>query len=161
MNRDNLEGAARKTIGQVEEFGGRALKDKQTAAEGVYDQAMGTAQDALGHAKDAVANGVASVTKAAKSAVDEVANTDFGALRDDVAKLSQTVSQLVQNQASAARTQVMDVVGAAGDNISQTAAAAQDKLALVESDLETRIQRNPWGAVALAVGVGVLIGKMS
>ncbi len=161
MDKDTIEGTSRKVMGQAEEFGGRALKAKQATVQGLYDQAAGTAQDALGQAKDAVANGAASVAKAAKTAVDEVANVDFGALRDDLAKLTQTVSQLVQSQAASTKSQVMEIVGTAGQNISESAAIAQDKMASIESDLESRIRKNPWGAVAIAVGVGLLIGKMN
>ena len=161
MNKDNIEGTARKTIGQVEEFAGRALKDKQATGQGLYDQAAGSAQDAFGQAKDAVANGAASVAKAAKDVVGEAANIDFSALRDDLAKLTQTVGQLVQSQAASTKAQVMDMVDSAGQNLSESAAKAQDTVMSVESDLEKRIQKNPWSAVAIAVGIGLLIGKMS
>ena len=53
------------------------------------------------------------------------------------------------------------VVGAAGDSVSQSAAVAQDKFAAVEGDVEARIKKNPWGAVAVAGLIGLLIGKMS
>ena len=59
------------------------------------------------------------------------------------------------------RDQVVGVVGAAGDSLSQSAAAAQDKFAAVEGDVEARIKKNPWGAVAVAGLIGLLIGKMS
>jgi ElaB/YqjD/DUF883 family membrane-anchored ribosome-binding protein len=161
MNKDSIEGAARKAAGQVEDFAGRTFKDKQASAQGLYDQAAGSVQSAFGHAKDAVASGASDIAKAAKGAVDEVANTDLGALRDDLAKLTQTVSQLVQSQAASTRDQVMGAVATAGDNISQSAAVAQDKLVSIEHDLESRIRKNPWGAVAIAVGVGLLLGKMT
>jgi ElaB/YqjD/DUF883 family membrane-anchored ribosome-binding protein len=161
VNKDSTEGTARKAVGQVEEFAGRALRDKQTAGQGLYDQVAGSAQNAYGQAKEAVTGGASEVTKAAKGAIDNVANADFGALRNDLATLTQTVSQLVQSQASVTRDQVMDAVGTASANISDSASMAQDKLTEVEADLEKRIQRNPWGAVAIAVGVGFLIGKMT
>ena len=50
---------------------------------------------------------------------------------------------------------------AAGDSLSQWAAVAQDKFAAVEVDVEERIKKNPWGAVAVAGLIGLLIGKMS
>ena len=53
------------------------------------------------------------------------------------------------------------MVGAAGGTLSQSAAVAQDKFAAVEGDVEARIKRNPWGAVAIAALIGLLIGKMS
>ena len=52
-------------------------------------------------------------------------------------------------------------MGAAGDGLAQSAAIAQDKFAAVESDVEFRIKKNPWGAVAIAALIGLLIGKMS
>jgi ElaB/YqjD/DUF883 family membrane-anchored ribosome-binding protein len=75
-------------------------------------------------------------------------------LRDEVAKLTQTVSGLAQKQMSSA-------MGAAGDSLSQSTAIAQDKFAAVEGDVEARIKKNPWGAVVIAALIGLLIGKMS
>jgi ElaB/YqjD/DUF883 family membrane-anchored ribosome-binding protein/uncharacterized protein YjbJ (UPF0337 family) len=176
MNKDSIEGAARKTVGQAEEIAGRAFKDKQTAGRGLYDQTAGNVESTYGHAKDAIATGATeaakgssatyakvrdAVSQGAKSAIDGLANSDFAALRDDLAKLTQTVSQLVQNQAASTRDQVMDVVGAAGDNIAQSAVVAQDRLVSLEADFEARIQKNPLSAVAIAVGVGFLVGKMT
>jgi ElaB/YqjD/DUF883 family membrane-anchored ribosome-binding protein len=90
-----------------------------------------------------------------------VAAVDFSTLSDDVAKLSQTVSGLVQKQTSSARDQVMGAASAAADNISQATSAGQDKLVSIQADLGDRIQKNPWAAVAIAALVGLLIGKMT
>ena len=150
MNRDNLEGGARTAFGQGERLAGDLLKDKQTSAQGRYDEVVGKAQSAVGSAKDAVASGV-----------DAVSSIDLSGIRDEIAKLTQTVTDLVQKQASTTRDQVMGAVGAAGDNLSQSASAAQDTLISMEEDMGTRIRRNPWSAVAVAALVGVLIGKMS
>lgn len=161
MNKDSTEGMARKTIGQVEEFAGRTLKDKQTTGQGHYDQAAGGVQNAYGQAEESATSGTSEVAKVAKGAIDNVTNADFSALRDDLAKLTQTVSQLVQGQAATTRDQVMDAVGTASANLSDSAAAAQQKLMSVEADLEKRIQKNPLGAVAIAVGLGILLGRMT
>jgi ElaB/YqjD/DUF883 family membrane-anchored ribosome-binding protein len=104
----------------------------------------------LDNAKDAVSEGV-----------DSVSALDFSALRDEVTKLTEMVSGLAQKQVSAGRDQVIGAVGAASDSLSQSAAMAQDKFVAVESDVETRIKKNPWGAVAIAALIGLLIGKMS
>ena len=48
---------------------------------------------------------------------------------------------------------------AAGDSLSQSAAVAQDKFAAVEVDVEERIKKNPWGTVAVAGLIGLLIGS--
>jgi ElaB/YqjD/DUF883 family membrane-anchored ribosome-binding protein len=86
---------------------------------------------------------------------------DLARPRDDIARLTQTVSDLAQKQIASSRDQMAGAVGAAGDSLSQSAAVAKDKFAAVEGDVEARIKRNPWGAVAVAGLTGLLIGKMS
>jgi ElaB/YqjD/DUF883 family membrane-anchored ribosome-binding protein len=150
MNKDNLEGDVRSAIGQGEKFIGSATNDKARMAQGSYDDVAGSAKSALGSAKDA-----------AKEMVESGSLPDLSRLREDIARLTQTVSDLAQNQISASRQQVAGAVGAAGDSLSQSAAIAQDKFAAVEGDVEARIKKNPWGAVAIAGLIGLLIGKMS
>jgi ElaB/YqjD/DUF883 family membrane-anchored ribosome-binding protein len=150
MNRDNLEGAGRTVFGQGEQLAGNLLKDKSTTAQGRYDEVVGKAQSAAGSAKDAVASGI-----------DAASSIDLSGIQDEISKLTQSVTALVQKQASTTRDQVMGAVGAAGDNLSQSASAAQDTLISMEEDMGTRIRRNPWSAVAVAALVGLLIGKMT
>ena len=150
MNRDNLEGGVRSAVGQGEKLVGEVMNDKATIAQGYYDDAAGKARSALGSAKDAVNQGL-----------DAASAVDFSVLRDQIAKLTHAVSDLAQKQMSAGRDQVAGAMGAAGDSLSQSAAIAQDKFAAVESDVESRIKKNPWGAVAIAALIGLLIGKMS
>jgi ElaB/YqjD/DUF883 family membrane-anchored ribosome-binding protein len=78
-----------------------------------------------------------------------------------VAKLAQTVTDLAQTQSASARGQVMDALGAASEQIAQSAAATQDKMMSLEADLETYVRRNPLYSVLVALGVGFLLGKMS
>jgi ElaB/YqjD/DUF883 family membrane-anchored ribosome-binding protein len=52
-------------------------------------------------------------------------------------------------------------VGAAGDNIAQSASVAQDKLMSFEDDVGSQIKNNPWSAIAIAGLIGFLIGKVS
>jgi uncharacterized protein YjbJ (UPF0337 family) len=132
MNKDTFEGAARSAVGQGERIVGQAMGDKGTAQQGYYDDAVGKARSALGSAKDAVNSGV-----------DAVSAIDFAALRDQIAQLTQKVSEL-----------------ATTENLSQTAADAQDKFVAIEGDVESRIKKNPVGAVAVALLIGLLIGKM-
>ena len=130
MSRENLEGQVRSGIGQGEKIVGQAIGDKATAARGAYDDAAGKAQAALGSAKDAV-----------NETVNAVSSLDLSGLRNEVAKLAQTVSDLAHKQVSAGRDQVVGAVEAA--------------------DVETRIKKNPWAAVAIAALIGLLLGKMS
>jgi ElaB/YqjD/DUF883 family membrane-anchored ribosome-binding protein len=157
MNRDNLEGAGRSAYGQGEQIAGNILKDKSTTAQGRYDDIAGKAQSAVGSAKDAMS----SAKDAVSSGMDAASSIDLTGVQDEIAKLTQSVTALVQKQASTTRDQVMGAVGAASDNLSQSASMAQDKLASMEEDMGTRIRRNPWSAVAVAALIGVLIGKMT
>jgi ElaB/YqjD/DUF883 family membrane-anchored ribosome-binding protein len=146
MNKDTLEGAARSAVGQGEKIFGQAMNDRTTTAQGLYDDSAGKAQSALGSAKDAVSAGV-----------DAVSNLDFSGLRDQISQLTKKVSDLAQNQVSAGR----DAMGAAGESLAQTASDAQDKFGAIEGDIESRIKKNPWGAIAIAALIGLLIGKMA
>jgi uncharacterized protein YjbJ (UPF0337 family) len=150
MNKDNFEGTIRSAVGQGEKILGQATNDRSTTAQGYYDDAAGKARSAVGSAKDAVSGGV-----------DAISALDFSGLRDEISKLTQKVSDLTQNQVAAGRDQVVSAMGAASDSLSQSAATAQDKFTALEGDVESRIKKNPWGAVAVAGLVGLLIGKMS
>ena len=95
MSEDNFEGAVRSTLGKAEKVVGEVSQDKSTASQGRDDEAAGKAQSAVGSAKDAIS-----------SAADAVSAVDFSSLRDEVVKLTQTVSDLVQQA---------DVIGAYSD----------------------------------------------
>jgi ElaB/YqjD/DUF883 family membrane-anchored ribosome-binding protein len=150
MNKDNVEGTLRSAMGEGEKIVGQTMNDKMTATQGYYDDVAGKARSALGNAKEAVSG-----------SVDAVSALDFSGLRDEIAKLTQNVADLAQKQVAAGRDQVVGAMGAAGDSLSQSAALAQDRFAAVESDVESRIKKNPWGAVVVAALIGLLIGKMS
>ncbi len=150
MNKDKFEGGVRSAVGLGERSVGAATDDKTSEVKGADDQVAGSAQTACGSAKDA-----------AKEMADSGSIPDLSGLRDDIARLTQTVSDLAQKQVASSRDQLAGAVSAAGDSLSQSAAVAQDKFAAVEGDVETRIKRNPWGAVAVAGLIGLLIGKMS
>ena len=150
MNKDNLEGDVRSAGGQGEKFVGQATNDRATTSQCDYDDAADTARSALGGAK-----------AAASDAVDAVSNLDFSGLRDQIGQLTMKVSELAQNQVSAGRDQVVGAMGAAGESLSQSAADGQDKFAAIEGEVESRIEKNPWGAVAIAALIGLLIDKMT
>ena len=150
MNKDTLEGAARSTVGQGEKIFGQAMNDRATTAQGEFDDAVGKARSALGTAKDAVSGGAEAVSA-----------LDFSGLRDQISQLTQKVSDLAQNQASAGRDHLVGAIGTAGEGLSQSAANAQEKFAAIEGEVESRIKKNPWGAVAIAGLIGLLIGKMT
>jgi len=100
MSEDNFEGAVRSTLGKAEKVVGEVSQDTSTVSQGRHDEAAGKAQSAVGSVKDAIS-----------STADAMSSVDFSSLRDEVVKLTQTVSDMMQKQASSAGTQMMDAVG--------------------------------------------------
>ncbi len=101
MNKDQVEGSLRSAMGQGEQVVGQAMNDPRTTGQGIYDDAAGKVQSALGSAGDAVSR-----------TADAVSALDFSALRDEVAKLTQTVSDLAQRRVSLGRDQLAGAMGA-------------------------------------------------
>jgi len=103
MSKDKFEGGVRSAVGQGERSVGAATDDKASEVKGAYDQVAGSAQTAWGSAKDA-----------AKEMADSGSIPDLSPLRDDIARLTQTVSDLAQKQVASSRDQVVGVVGLPG-----------------------------------------------
>jgi ElaB/YqjD/DUF883 family membrane-anchored ribosome-binding protein len=98
--------------------------------------------------------------KPIKEATQDLA-ADFAALREDVTKLSSSVTELARKQASATTSTVADAVDGARHKLSDTAAEAQNRLREAGSDLEGMIERNPMVAMLAALSAGLMIGMMS
>lgn len=88
-------------------------------------------------------------------------SADLAALRDDVAKLSSSISEFVRSQSASTANTVLDAVDNARQKISDTASKAQDRVAGASSDLEATIERNPLVAVLIAMVAGILVGMLS
>ncbi len=86
---------------------------------------------------------------------------DLVALREDITKLTASVTDLMRAQASATTNTVFSAVDTARQKISTTAADAQDRVTAVSADIEASIERNPMVAVLIAAGVGLLLGFLS
>jgi ElaB/YqjD/DUF883 family membrane-anchored ribosome-binding protein len=86
---------------------------------------------------------------------------DLAVLRDDIAKLTASVTDIARMQASAATSTVLESVEGARQKFSDSAAEAQNRLRGVGSDIEATIERNPLVAVLIALSAGLLIGTMS
>jgi uncharacterized protein YjbJ (UPF0337 family) len=72
MNEDRIIGTARNLGGKVQEGLGKVTGDTRTEAEGILNQAAGTAQDVYGRAKDVTAEAADSVTRKAAETGDYV-----------------------------------------------------------------------------------------
>jgi hypothetical protein len=74
-----------------------------------------------------------AIGQGAQDTLDNLANTNLDDLRGDLAKLTKTVSELVQSQAASTRDQVVNAMGAASDSFAQSAAVAQDRFVSAEA----------------------------
>ncbi|MBV8849870.1 MAG: hypothetical protein JOZ16_09850 [Methylobacteriaceae bacterium] len=110
-------------------------------------------------------------------------NADLATLREDFAKLSSSVADLVKLQANQASAAMRGAIGDARDRIASTTADAKDRLAghaadaqgrimdkavdaqdrfmAATADFETAIERNPLVAVLIALFIGLLMGTLS
>jgi ElaB/YqjD/DUF883 family membrane-anchored ribosome-binding protein len=88
-------------------------------------------------------------------------SADLAALRDDIGKLTSSVSEFVRSHTMATTSTVADAVDDARQKISDTAGKAQDRVAGTSADLEAIIERNPLAAVLIAMVAGLLVGLLS
>jgi ElaB/YqjD/DUF883 family membrane-anchored ribosome-binding protein len=85
---------------------------------------------------------------------------DFVALRDDITKLTASVTELVRAQALTTTSTVLDAVDGVQQKFSTGAAEAQNRIRGATSDFEAAIERNPLVAVLTALSAGLLIGMV-
>jgi ElaB/YqjD/DUF883 family membrane-anchored ribosome-binding protein len=104
---------------------------------------------------------IPSTRKSTQCSCSDVATADLAALRDDVTKLTSSVSEFIRTQTAATTNTVFDAVDNAWQKISDTASKAQDRVAGASTDLETTIERNPLVAVLTAMVAGILVGLLS
>jgi ElaB/YqjD/DUF883 family membrane-anchored ribosome-binding protein len=125
----------------LEGAGRSAIGQGEKAIGRALDDAPSTAQgsydDAMGKARSALG----SAKDAVNSGVEAVSAMDLSALRDQVGQLTRRVSDLAKNGMSATD--------------------AKENLVALEDEVESKIKRNPWSAVAIAGLIGLLIGKMT
>ena len=86
--------------------------------------------------------------------------TDLASLRQDIARLADTMSTLVQHQKQAAGTRVFEAVEDARDKLASTAAGAQNGICAATGAIEDSIERHPLTAVLVAFGVGASLGLL-
>jgi ElaB/YqjD/DUF883 family membrane-anchored ribosome-binding protein len=82
-------------------------------------------------------------------------------LREDIARLSDTLSEHVREQANAARATLKGAVGDAKDQVSQGVSSAQESALAAASDFERRVEKSPLTAVLIATAVGLALGMMT
>jgi len=107
---------------------------------------------------------------AAKDA-SKAREADVGALRDDLNNLKETVTNFISRATSdAAKSarelssnvagQVNTIAGDVAQKGASAASAATDQAKTFAGELENMARRNPLGAIAGAVIIGILIGRV-
>ncbi|HSI41580.1 MAG TPA: hypothetical protein VLA00_13635 [Xanthobacteraceae bacterium] len=108
------------------------------------------------------------------SVQDNVAalSADLAALRSDVAKLAESLTTLVKTETEAAGATVKQQVRRGAEKAQATAAGlleegaaavdeARERARSLSQDVGAAIERNPFGAVAAALGIGFLVGLLT
>ena len=93
---------------------------------------------------------------------------DLTILRDDLGRISNKVTELVRGQSANMREAVEDGREALGDKARDWTKAgasalgeAQNRVMHAKSDIETRIERNPFAALLIAAGIGLMFGLIT
>jgi ElaB/YqjD/DUF883 family membrane-anchored ribosome-binding protein len=113
-----------------------------------------------------ISRGKEAVTTAASEVVD-AGGAALKALQSDLRDLKETVEKLISrgsNETAESARAVAEQVRTAGSDIAErgmhVACAATDQAKTLVTEFETIARRNPLGALASAVVVGILIGMM-
>jgi ElaB/YqjD/DUF883 family membrane-anchored ribosome-binding protein len=85
----------------------------------------------------------------------------LAALRQDIARLSESVSALLQNPAPGVTQHVADAVEDAKAKFSSTAAEVKSRVNAAGGEIEASIERNPLTAIMISFGVGMALGMMT
>ena len=83
---------------------------------------------------------------------------NLAALRQDVARLVDTISGTRATSDTSCRHRVSEAVGDVKDRIASTATDAQSRVRSASGEIEAYIERNPLTAVLIALGVGMSLG---
>jgi ElaB/YqjD/DUF883 family membrane-anchored ribosome-binding protein len=131
----------------------------QTKTQGPSMGLRESAANSISRAKEGVS--------AAASDARESAGADLKALQSDLSHLKETVAKLVSRTGDEAAKSAREIAGQVStaasdlaDKGANVASAATDQAKSLVTDLENIARRNPLGALAGAVVVGVLIGMM-
>jgi len=120
---------------------------------------------------EALDRGRAGIAESASAARDDLTE-DMSRLRDDVASLKETLARFASQAGSEASQTLRQVgqtvatqLGTAASGVaeagSELAASAKEQAKTFASEVETMARRNPLGALAGALFVGVIIGMIS
>lgn len=98
--------------------------------------------------------------KSAKNA-QEILAADFQALVRDTEKLLADTANLAGDQAEALRGQLNESLLRARETLQVTKNTVRERSEVALIDAEQYVKENPWQAVGIAAGVGLLIGLLA
>lgn len=143
-------------------FAAAGTQFKETPRCGATDSET-TISESMARSKDAIGAAANEAMSAAGSDLQSL-RADLNGLRDTVMKF---MSQAGHEAAKSAREVTANVAGQVGGAVSdlsgkgaEMASAASDQAKTFASEVENIARRNPLGAIAGAVALGVLIGLM-
>lgn len=100
------------------------------------------------------------MTRSSEGTTEDIP-ADLAALRQDVARLSESISALLQTQAQGAAQHFSDAVGDAKAKFASTAADVKSRVNAAGGEIEASIERHPLTAVLISFGVGMALGMVS
>ena len=100
------------------------------------------------------------MTKTAEGTLEDT-TAYLAALRQDIARLSESVSALLQNPAPGVAQHVSDAVEDAKAKFPSTAADVKSRVNVAGGEIEASIERNPLTAMLISFGVGMALGVMT
>lgn len=100
------------------------------------------------------------MTKSSEGTTEDI-TADVAALRQDVARLTESISALLQNQALGAGQRVSDAVDDAKAKFASTAADVRSRVNAAGGEIEATIERNPMTAMLITFAVGMALGLMT
>ena len=100
------------------------------------------------------------MTKATEGTLEDT-TAYLAALRQDIARLSESVSALLQNPAPGVAQHVSDAVEDAKAKFSNTAADVKSRVNVAGGEIEASIERHPLTAMLISFGVGMALGVMT
>ena len=135
MDWTRVEGNWKQMKGTVKERWGKLTDDDLTAIAGRRDQLEGMIQDRYGYAKERARREIEDWFHSIESNLAEQIET----LRCGIQELSSTVERIAKEQLPHARSRATDAL----------------------TDAEEAVKRNPLVVVAIALGLGLLIGVLT
>ena len=128
-------------------------------------------RSAAGKAGDDLRKGASEIGASVEAASGDIA-ADLRMLKEDIARLTETVAAIASNRGQQAASRVTDGLRGVTDGVTETASNAYAAGAEIASaakahatsfagDVEDTVRRNPLGTVLAALGLGILVGMMS